>query len=221
MHEQDSSENQSPSQVGVGVTGGTRTFTPGQSSVSAMFGVGDRRHDSFTASYDVVLGTAASWKTLTSDDLPRVIQGRYRLVARLAQGGMGVTYRAWDIQDGVPVVVKMPRIDLRNNVEAQARFLREIKAMQAVRHENIVPILNQGIEDGCPFLVLRLLPGGSLAEHRRVDSEGNPIMMPLGLLKIWLPPIAAALDAIHAHDMLHRDVKPGNIFLDGFAAISR
>lgn len=181
-----------------------------------MFGVSDRPQDSLTASYDVVLGAAASWHTLTSDDLPRVIQGRYKLVARLAQGGMGVTYRAWDDQDGVPVVIKMPRIDLRTNVESQARFLREIKAMQAVRHENIVPILNQGIEDGCPFLVLRLLPGGSLAEHRRVDSAGNPIMMPLGLLKIWLPPIAEALDAIHAHDMLHRDVKPGNIFLDGF-----
>jgi serine/threonine-protein kinase len=63
---------------------------------------------------------------------------------------------------------------------------------------------------------MRFLPGGSLADYRRQDEAGSPIKNPPEMLHFWLPAIAQALDYIHQRGMLHRDVKPGNIFFDGF-----
>jgi hypothetical protein len=73
----------------------------------------------------------------------RLIHGRYRLIAELGVGGMGVTYRAWDTTAGIPVVVKMPRREVRSDSEAMQRFAREIDAMLAVPHEDIVPITTE------------------------------------------------------------------------------
>jgi serine/threonine protein kinase len=155
--------------------------------------------------------------TLTpTDSSGRLVRGRYRLIGELGVGGMGVTYRAWDTTAGIPVVVKMPRREVRSDSEVMQRFAREIDAMLAVPHERIVPITDHGDDDGCPFVVMRFLPGGSLADYRRRDEAGNAIRNPPGMLHFWLPGVAAALDHIHAKGMLHRDVKPGNIFLDGF-----
>lgn len=146
----------------------------------------------------------------------RMVRDRYRLIAQLGAGGMGVTYRAWDTQAGVPVVVKMPKWEVWRDREMMARFGREIEAMRAVLHESIVPITDSGVDEGCPFVAMRFLPGGSLAEYRRRDDEGNAIRNPPGMLHFWLRGVAAALDHIHSKGMLHRDVKPGNVFLDGF-----
>jgi len=145
-----------------------------------------------------------------------MVHGRYRLIAELASGGMGITYRAWDTNVGLPVVVKMPKREVRRDREAMARFAREIEAMRAVPHESIVPITHSGDDEGCPFVAMRFLPGGSLADYRRWDDAGAPIKNQPGMLHFWLPGVAAALDKIHSKGLLHRDVKPGNIFLDAF-----
>lgn len=150
------------------------------------------------------------------DAAARKIQGRYRLVAQLATGGMGVTYRAWDIKQGVPVVIKMPRTDVRNAEEIRKRFTREVRAMLALLHEHIVPITDHGEDEGCPFVAMRFLSGGSLAEYRGKDEFGEPTPLSPSTLHFWLPGIANALDFMHASGVLHRDVKPGNIFLDSF-----
>jgi serine/threonine protein kinase len=141
---------------------------------------------------------------------------RYRLIAVLKRGGMGVTYRAWDTRLGMPVVIKMPNENSRSDGAAMRRFAREIEAMLRLEHDHIVPIGNHGEEYGCPFVVMPLLPGGSLADMRRRDKNGNVQPQVPGTLQLWLPSVASALDFIHGRGLLHRDVKPGNIFFDGF-----
>jgi len=183
-------------------------------------GVQFKKGDSGTLTGTATVGqrvvTKADGIAQPSDLANRLVRGRYRLIAELGKGGMGVTYRAWDTQAGIPVVVKMPRRDVRHDAASMLRFAREIEAMLAAPHESVVPITDHGDDNGCPFVVMRFLPGGSLADYRRWDQAGNPIRNPPGMLHFWLPGVAAALDHIHARGMLHRDVKPGNIFLDGF-----
>ena len=201
---------------------GTRqsTETSDLSGISEMFGLRDgQQAESGTRTGTNTVGRWVA-ETEGADQPPdvssRLVHGRYRLIAELGVGGMGVTYRAWDTTAGIPVVVKMPRLEVRRDSEAMQRFAREIDAMLAVPHERIVPITDHGDDDGCPFVVMRFLPGGSLADYRRRDEAGNAIRNPPGMLHFWLPGVAAALDHIHSRGMLHRDVKPGNIFLDGF-----
>jgi serine/threonine protein kinase len=185
-----------------------------------MFGLGTGHGDTGTRTGTDTVGrwVAATEGTASGsgDASGRLVHGRYRLIAELGAGGMGVTYRAWDTQAGIPVVVKMPKREVRHDREVMTRFAREIEAMRAVPHESIVPITDSGDDEGCPFVIMRFLPGGSLADYRRCDEAGKPIRNPPGMLHFWLPGVAAALDHIHAKGMLHRDVKPGNIFLDGF-----
>jgi serine/threonine protein kinase len=198
----------------------TQTDLGDLSGISEMFGLGTGHGDTGTRTGTDTVGrwvAATEGDALvTADASGRLVHGRYRMIAELGVGGMGVTYRAWDTKAGIPVVVKMPRREVRQDSEAMQRFAREIDAMLAVPHEDIVPITDHGDDDGCPFVVMRFLPGGSLADYRRRDEAGNAIRNPPGMLHFWLPRVAAALDHIHARGILHRDVKPGNIFLDGF-----
>ena len=110
-----------------------------------------------------------------SDDtlLGRTVAGRYRVISKLGQGGMGVTYRAWDEREGRPVVLKMPRRNLIENPAFTERFRREVRMMAALSHPSIVPILDVGEEGGLPILVMRFLPGGSLSNRRLRDAEGK------------------------------------------------
>jgi serine/threonine protein kinase len=147
--------------------------------------------------------------------LNRTLNGRYRLIAQLGAGGMGITYRAWDGTRELPCVVKMPRPE-QSTEESVQRFGREIEAMVALQHPHIVPILDHGSDGGVPFVVMRLLPGGSLADQRRVNADGTIMPTPPGFLHHWLPSIAEAIDFVHRHGVMHRDVKPRNIFFDGF-----
>ena len=141
---------------------------------------------------------------------------RYRIISKLGEGGMGVAYRAWDDQKGRPVVIKCPKKRFLEDPGLGERFLREIRLLQGLSHPHIVPIIDVGQHEGLPFVVMRFLPGGSLSNRRLRDADGKPRPNPVGMLHLWLPAVAEALDHVHANGVVHRDVKPGNIFFDAF-----
>lgn len=139
---------------------------------------------------------------------------RYRILSRLSAGGMGETFRAWDLATGRPVVIKRPKPELADNGEILARFVREAEVMRSLEHSHIMPVLEFGTHDGIPFVVMPFLPGGTLAQRRQRGAGDEPLPMPPAMLHLWLPAIAAAIDVVHAHGLIHRDVKPSNIFFD-------
>lgn len=149
----------------------------------------------------------------------QVIHGRYRVLAELAAGGMGITYRAWDSCFGVPVVIKMPRPGGSGREGERLRLIRrfanEIDVMRGLPHAHIVPITASGEHDGLPFAVMRFLPGGSLNDRRPKGNSPKKRRMAPATLWRWLPDVADALDFIHGRGVVHRDVKPSNIFFDG------
>jgi serine/threonine-protein kinase len=139
--------------------------------------------------------------------------GRYWVVGKLGEGGMGLVYRARDHHVETDVVVKAPRPAMLHSSDCVQRFLREIRSLVRLAHPGIVSVLDLGEEDGVPFAVLQYLAGGSLFDRLR-DADGSPTPMPLEALDGWLDKIAAALDFIHGQGFIHRDVKPPNILYD-------
>lgn len=144
-----------------------------------------------------------------------VLSGRYRLVAQIGAGGMGVVYRAWDLNDDRYVVVKMPKRELIGDPNFLMRFEQELSALKTLSHDSVVPIIDFGTESGTPFAVMPYLAGGSLKQRIRLQSDGQPKPDDPSMLWRWLPAIAHALDAVHANGFVHRDVKPDNILFDG------
>lgn len=133
--------------------------------------------------------------------------GHYRIVDQLGAGGMGVVYRAQDLQLGRQVALKVLPAASSDNDEAIERFKREARTASALNHPNICTIYGFDEHEGQLYLAMELLDGEPL--DRKLS--GKPLELRL-LLDIAVQ-VADALDAAHTEGILHRDVKPANIFI--------
>ena len=140
-----------------------------------------------------------------------MLPDRYDRIERIGLGGMGEIFRAEDTALGRTVAIKVLAERYAEDESVRARFTREaLAAARLSAAPNIVTIFDVGEWDGQPYIVMELVSGGSLAD--RLAEEGA---QPPGRALAWLEDAAQALDAAHELGIVHRDVKPGNLLLDG------
>jgi serine/threonine protein kinase, bacterial len=135
--------------------------------------------------------------------------GDYELIELLGRGGMGDVWRVRDTRRDRVVALKRLHAEFSDRPEFRLRFGREARVAAALSSPHVVPIHDFGEIDGCAFLDMRLVEGGTLAEALEAAPEGLP---PERALEI-VAQVAEALDCAHAAGLVHRDVKPANILL--------
>ncbi|HUS64806.1 MAG TPA: protein kinase [Kofleriaceae bacterium] len=134
--------------------------------------------------------------------------GGYRLLHRIGSGGMGVVYAAEHLLLGRRAAIKFLRPEVTSHPQMVERFFNEARAASAIKHPGIVEVYDFGYHDGLAFLVMEHLEGESLLERlRRLRRLPVSQAIPIAIQ------IASALDAAHAAGVIHRDLKPDNIFL--------
>jgi serine/threonine-protein kinase len=132
----------------------------------------------------------------------------YVIEATLGEGGMGKVFRARSQPDGRTVALKILKSELAGDDIYRRRFLHEVRAAREVQHKHLVPIFDAGEADGCQYLAMRYMPGGSLADRVKVSP------LTVDTLLRFVAQIASGLDALHNHGIVHRDMKPSNVLLD-------
>jgi eukaryotic-like serine/threonine-protein kinase len=142
-----------------------------------------------------------------ADSLGRI--GHYEVLQVLGQGGFGIVFRAFDDVLHRVVAVKVLSPLMAATSPARKRFLREARSSAQVRHEHVVQVYEVG-EQPLPYIAMEFIPGETL--QQRLDRTG-PIDV-LEVVRIGRQ-VAEGLAAAHATDLIHRDIKPGNILLEG------
>ena len=135
--------------------------------------------------------------------------GLYRIEESLGEGGMGEVWRGVHTRDHKQVAIKFMSRSFLGKASALARFQREIRAVQEVRHKNIVDIYEEGaLPNGLPFYVMEFLQGKLLRDYMTAQR-----LMPLREILALFKPLCRALHTGHEIGIIHRDLKPDNIFL--------
>jgi serine/threonine protein kinase len=139
-----------------------------------------------------------------------LVGGKYRLEEKLGEGALGAVYRAVHLGLEKSFAIKLLKATGRPAPDALARFRTEALALGRLQHPHIVEVTDSGVDEpsGIPYLVMELLAGAPLSE---VCRDRGPLPLPQALS--LLAEIASAVDAAHAAGILHRDLKPGNVFV--------
>lgn len=151
-----------------------------------------------------------TWEDLLAGALAPgdVLSEKYRVDELIGYGAMGFVLKAWHLQLDEPVAVKFLLPELAASEEALVRFEREARATFKIKSEHVVRVLDVGrLEEGHPFMVMEYLEGEELADQ---IYEGE---MPIGKITDIVLQACAAVAEAHAHGIIHRDVKPDNLFL--------
>ncbi|MGB5951685.1 MAG: Stk1 family PASTA domain-containing Ser/Thr kinase [Ornithinimicrobium sp.] len=146
--------------------------------------------------------------------LERVLHGRYRVDAHLAEGGMASVYQGHDLRLDRPVALKIMRPDLARDVDFVARFQREARSAAKLSHPHVVSVYDQGEDEGLVYLVMELVTGRNLRDIIYQDS-------PLSIRAATdiVDQVLAALSAAHGAGLIHRDIKPENVLTDASGAV--
>jgi serine/threonine protein kinase len=138
----------------------------------------------------------------------QILSGKYRLERELGRGGMGSVWLAQHLTLRSPVAIKLIDPGIAANPDALSRFLREAQSAAALRSPHVVQILDHGVDNGVPFIVMELLEGESLAA--RIERQHR--LSPPETARI-LTQVCRAISRAHEAGVIHRDLKPDNIFL--------
>ena len=148
--------------------------------------------------------TATAWN---ADAFIGRVLSHYRIEARLGSGGMGLVYRATDLQLGRPVAIKLLSRQFSTSQDAKTRFLREARAASALDHPNIGVIHDVGEDQGELFIVMALYEGESLKQQ--LEKRRFSVDEAIGVLR----QVLLGLEAAHRAGIVHRDIKPANILI--------
>src|ERR1700742_2827588 len=127
---------------------------------------------------------------------------------------MGIVYRATDVTLDRVVALKVIATELSDNAEFRRRFRREYRATASIQHPNVIPIYHAGEEDGLLYVTMRYVDGTDLARLLHQEKRLEPQRAARLIAQV-----AEALDAAHSAGIVHRDVKPANVLLDGDTAL--
>jgi serine/threonine protein kinase len=144
-------------------------------------------------------------RAATDAELPQI--PGFLVQAEIGRGGMGVVYRAVHLEMAKTVALKVVYTLGRDPEMVRARFAREVQALARLEHPNIVPIYHAGQWHGFPYFTMKIVPRGALAKHL-----GSFRGMPAACARL-VAKVARAVQALHDHGVIHRDLKPLNILL--------
>ncbi len=134
--------------------------------------------------------------------------GQFEIMEKIGQGGMATVYRARQISINRIVAIKVLPPTLLHDPSFAERFAREVDVIAHLEHPHILPIYDYGDADGIPYIAMRFLGGGSMADMiRRGKIELNSLERPFRQ-------VAQALDYAHRQGVIHRDLKPANVMMD-------
>ena len=142
-----------------------------------------------------------------------VVAERFKLSRMIGRGGMGSVWQAADLRLQTTCAVKFIEGEMAHMAEAHARFQREAQAAAQLRSPHVVQIFDHGVWQGHPYIAMELLDGEDLGKRIATQGQGNGGRLPNGVVNAVVQQVCRALSKAHAAGVVHRDLKPDNIFL--------